>query len=401
MLKAVLNNDITKLQNLLESNKNIKKINKKYKYDSRRTLLIFATINRNRKIVKLLIKYGANINLIDRFGKTAFMYAIQNVDLLMIRLLLSRGADPNIAMIWNNYTPLMSAVQIGDIKLVKLLLQDNRIDVNIQNIEHNTALILALINEHYDVVKILVEAKSDLNIKNGQGYNAFAYAIMSKKQDIITKMLEFDVDMSIICHGKTHFQRAIFKLEPEQVMEILNYKNLDINLKLGEVMEKLFCIIDSIKTHSNNEYYEPYIKIIEKIFDKKPNLDILKNKHDLIVKSINNEIFECTKILINSKKFIYDVDFSTLKNFADNTLLYAGILESMNIKIAKKLIELGINLKNFKYKNLSKKDKMIIKQGINKRLKLMTQCSNYVRKNMRIYYKDISILNRDLRKIFL
>lgn len=49
----------------------------------------------DKELMDLLLKYGADINVKDRSGNTAFMYAAEKGDINKIQLLLNKGANPN------------------------------------------------------------------------------------------------------------------------------------------------------------------------------------------------------------------------------------------------------------------------------------------------------------------
>lgn len=59
------------------------------------TPLIEAAITRQPNIAQLLLDKGVAINKPDVTGRTALHWAVDNADLVMIRLLLAKGADPN------------------------------------------------------------------------------------------------------------------------------------------------------------------------------------------------------------------------------------------------------------------------------------------------------------------
>lgn len=61
-----------------------------------RTPLILACLYGNLDIMKVLIKYGANISCRDRWGKTVLIYAASKGDYHAIKMCLEAGADPLI-----------------------------------------------------------------------------------------------------------------------------------------------------------------------------------------------------------------------------------------------------------------------------------------------------------------
>ena len=95
----------------------------------------------NIQDVKLALKDGTNIDSIDKFSKTALIYAIENQDTNMARFLLDNGANVNIAD-KDGDTPLMYAAYLNNYELVKLLM-DNNANKNIKNSLGNSAYDLA------------------------------------------------------------------------------------------------------------------------------------------------------------------------------------------------------------------------------------------------------------------
>jgi ankyrin repeat protein len=111
-------------------------------------------------------------------GATPFLRAAQSSDLVLMKLLLEKGADPSIATI-HGITPLMVASGIGwvegvtyewspqaNLDTVKLLLQLGA-DVNAQDVlDGRTALMGAAHKGRNDVVQLLVEHGADLGARD-------------------------------------------------------------------------------------------------------------------------------------------------------------------------------------------------------------------------------------------
>jgi len=143
--------------------------------------------------IKILLNKGANVNArvkdstetrtvftnqwLDENGATAFFRASQSGDVQLMKLLLSRGADPKIATVLN-VTALQVAAGIGWVEgitfewspeatfeAVKMLL-DLGIDPNIQADTGRTALHGAAHKGRANVVQILVDHGARLDIKD-------------------------------------------------------------------------------------------------------------------------------------------------------------------------------------------------------------------------------------------
>ena len=70
--------------------------------------------------VKLLLANGADVNAVDKKGRTALMIAAQEGRTKMVKLLLANGADVNAANTFGK-TALSIATRRGDGALVELL----------------------------------------------------------------------------------------------------------------------------------------------------------------------------------------------------------------------------------------------------------------------------------------
>ncbi|CAB1445096.1 unnamed protein product [Pleuronectes platessa] len=104
--------------------------------------LHLAALNRQHPIMKLLIKKGADLNIQEgTSGKTALHLAVELHDIKSVKLLLSRGANVDAAM-FNGCTPLHLAVGRQDAPIANLLCQSGA-DTMLRNMEDETALDLA------------------------------------------------------------------------------------------------------------------------------------------------------------------------------------------------------------------------------------------------------------------
>jgi ankyrin repeat protein len=151
--------------------------------------------------IKILLARGANVNArmkdstetrtifthqwLYEDGATAFLRAAQSGDIVLMRLLLDNGADPNIATT-NGTTPLMVASGIGwvegvtnehglkeNLEAVKLLLELGA-DVNAVDGDGRTALHGAAHKGRDDVVQILVDRGALLDARDGGSRDSIA-----------------------------------------------------------------------------------------------------------------------------------------------------------------------------------------------------------------------------------
>ncbi|WP_157153625.1 ankyrin repeat domain-containing protein [Brachyspira murdochii] len=85
----------------------------------------------------------------------------------------------------------LDAAIFGDEDVIKDILQKN-ININVQDDVGNTALILACMEGHIQVVELLVKANADKSIVNKHGNDALFYAKQKNYTDII-KLMEQNI----------------------------------------------------------------------------------------------------------------------------------------------------------------------------------------------------------------
>lgn len=56
-----------------------------------------AVCNRDQRETDALLRYGAEVNNVDKYGSTPLLYGTRGADLAVVRILLRAGADPNKA----------------------------------------------------------------------------------------------------------------------------------------------------------------------------------------------------------------------------------------------------------------------------------------------------------------
>ena len=135
-----------------------------------RTPLIRALDNGHYEAANLIIEAGADVNICDSNGKTLLNLAAEHSHSEAMRVLIKAGADVNKSGPGGK-TLLIKASETGDYEMVRLLVESGA-DVNKFNI-WNTPLWYAVKNHHIECVSLLIEAGADVNL-----FNPFrAYAI--------------------------------------------------------------------------------------------------------------------------------------------------------------------------------------------------------------------------------
>jgi len=119
--------------------------------------------------------YNMNFELEKNYSDIdLFTNAIYKNYIEVIQYLIDKGS--NLDMIIDKVglnTPLIYACYLGKIDIVKLLLQQKDIDVNIKSLNGYTALMTAILHHKYDCVKILIDdPRIKLDITDDDGKTA-------------------------------------------------------------------------------------------------------------------------------------------------------------------------------------------------------------------------------------
>lgn len=267
-----------------------------YKTCNQEIPLLMAVWNNNVEIVKLLLKYGANPNLIDnRENCSALSLAIDNRNYEIAKLLIKNNADTCCINDENESAVLFSLKRAAD--------HNNRN----KNLDF-----------YYNFIKLLDEDltyRDDLNNPDKNGYTLLDYAHETNDQRIINYLISKGAYES---NDELPPEKYNFKLAKEKILTAC---------KLGhkKILEK------TIK----------HFKHIRNLFDE----DL---KTPLIL-AIENRYFDIAHILINSGKInLNEYAEGYSHNYDDMMCEYPAVppivfaVETGNYKLVKSLIDHGV-----------------------------------------------------------
>ncbi len=109
----------------------------------------------SRRIVRLLLDAGADVDVRDSYGATALTRCAASGDIHLVRMLTDAGAAVN-ARTNNGTTPLMSAVTSGELAVVRHLVALGA-DPWARTDEGETAHSLAVAGRHDDIAAFLAQ----------------------------------------------------------------------------------------------------------------------------------------------------------------------------------------------------------------------------------------------------
>lgn len=199
MVDAAIREDVQHVEILLSSGAYVDQRDDKH----RSTALMFAVQRGDFKITKLLLENGADIYLKSEvYNYAVFDFATQNLNLNIMSLLFNNGLDINTKHSTCGSTALMSAIKQNKTVIVKYLLKlgavidelvfdyamidiniiimylllDYGMDVNKRHSKYeSTAIMFAAQQNNIDVVELLLLKGADISLKSINGHTVFNY----------------------------------------------------------------------------------------------------------------------------------------------------------------------------------------------------------------------------------
>ncbi|UCF16699.1 MAG: ankyrin repeat domain-containing protein, partial [Phycisphaerales bacterium] len=187
-----------------------------------------------RKVTKILIAAGADVNAATDAGDKLIHQAIFHGDSTVVRLLLSNAANVDIH----------SAAYVGAIDKVKELIKDGT-DANRRDRRNNTPLHHAVRGGHKDLVELLIARGADIDAKNEDGYTPLAEAAQLGYRDVAQLLLAKGADVN------TRHERDLTPLIDAAhhghaaIIELLLANGADVEVKSEEDMTALDAAVKS------------------------------------------------------------------------------------------------------------------------------------------------------------
>ncbi|KAK9746233.1 Ankyrin repeats (3 copies) [Popillia japonica] len=155
-----------------------------------KTPLHIAATNGYTDIVEMLIQeHSVNINLADEDGITPLHCAVFTGRNGIVKLLADSQAVLDVKE-KSGKTALYTAVEEGNLDLVKLLLQKQESLVNVANNYNSTPLHCALTENHLEIATLLIDKSASINMRDKNDDTPLHLAVKQEEPDIVAKLLD-------------------------------------------------------------------------------------------------------------------------------------------------------------------------------------------------------------------
>jgi len=153
-----------------------------------RTALWFASNGNREGVVALLLKRGANVDRSDKFDCTPF-YVASDIQCLSIMELLHRaGADVNRQSGSGGHTALHVAAYHRNIRMLNMLLGDEKTDPDVVNLDNNTPLAIAVERGFPEIVEALLR-RCNVNAAGSDGWTALHSAASTCRVEMLRLLI--------------------------------------------------------------------------------------------------------------------------------------------------------------------------------------------------------------------
>ncbi len=213
-----------------------KAINLNSENHARWSCMHYAAARGDTSVIRRMLDYGADIDQRNAAGRTPLAEAAKSGQLKAVKLLLDEGAEVNIYDTESGFTPLHSAAQKNHPAVVRRLLAAGA-NVNARNQWNQTPLWQAAWQAWHgntEIAHILIAHGAEIDVPDEKGHTPLAMAARSGHAPMVDYLLEQGADVTAANDkGRTPLYQAVIG-DHLEVAALLLKHGADPNAQVGD-----------------------------------------------------------------------------------------------------------------------------------------------------------------------
>lgn len=172
----------------------------------RLTIFARALVVGNESILRLFLRYGADINAVRVHNRPALIYAVVTNNQSLLQLMLRLGADPDIGDEQGS-TPLFYAAMWNRVAIAQALI-DNGADINKKNANTYAPIVMATLARHANMLEMLLKAGALAQLRNDHTWKYIHSSISRNPQMMrINRLAQSTIAKEF--HAAKHLSHAL------------------------------------------------------------------------------------------------------------------------------------------------------------------------------------------------
>lgn len=208
------------------------------KTDNAETALMISAKYNREGCLKVLASAGADFGLVNMAGHSALSIAesnrwslgFQQAVLDVIRAgKVPKSSNPSV------FSPLMFVARSGDIQALKALIGSSKIDLDYQDDQGFSAVMVTAMEGYVEAFRLLVYAGADVKLRNKSGDNALTLSEVNQNRDLFEKvMLEYALEKGNRNGGGFYALHCAARRGDLDAVRLLMKRGYDVNVPDGD-----------------------------------------------------------------------------------------------------------------------------------------------------------------------
>lgn len=208
------------------------------KTDSGDTALMICAKYKQEDCLRVLAMAGADFGLVNIAGQSASSIAVSNRWTLGFQqavLDATRTGKVPRSSSFQVFSPLMFVARVGNVHALKILIAQPDIELNYQDNNGLSAVMVTAIECHVEAFRLLVFAGADVKLSNKYGETAITLSELNHKHDLFEKvMLEFTLERGNRNAGGFYALHCAARRGDLDAVRLLTSRGYDVNVPDGE-----------------------------------------------------------------------------------------------------------------------------------------------------------------------